>query len=76
MFGSVVMLGGMLVLGAVATSHVPADQAHPKMYPTIAHLQALFTTFGLWFDVANLIGMRADFSHFAPPSFILVYFAA
>jgi hypothetical protein len=39
MFGSMKMLGGMLVLGGIAAPDVAADQAHPQMDPRVTHLQ-------------------------------------
>jgi len=40
------VFGGVLVLRTVATTHVATNQADAKVYPTVAHLQALFTPVG------------------------------
>jgi len=40
------VLGGVLILRAVATAHMAADEADAKVYPTVAHLQALFAPVG------------------------------
>jgi hypothetical protein len=42
-FASMEMLGGMLVLRRVAASNVPAFKAKPEVYPSISHLDAVFT---------------------------------
>lgn len=46
MFGSTVVRGGMLVLGRVATAHVSAVEAHPKMDPGVTDGDALGTFVG------------------------------
>jgi hypothetical protein len=57
------MLGGVLVLGGVATPDVAADQAEPKVNPGIAGFEAIFTTgFGCVPDL-NLIQMPARALH-------------
>jgi hypothetical protein len=40
MFGRVKMLGGMLILRRIATTHVPAFQARPQMHPSVAYFDA------------------------------------
>src|SRR4030081_2803320 len=57
----------MFVLGAVAASHVAARQAQPQVDPLVAHLQAFFAALGLGLHIADLIDVRANFSHWAPP---------
>jgi hypothetical protein len=44
MFAAVKMFGGVLVLGTIATTDVPAFQAKTQVNPAIARLQAIFTT--------------------------------
>ena len=39
--GGMMVLGGVLVLRAVAAPHLPADQAHPQVDPGIARIEAL-----------------------------------
>jgi hypothetical protein len=39
-----------------------ATQAQALMDPPVTHLQAFFTTLGMWFDVFDLIEMSA-FGH-------------
>jgi hypothetical protein len=53
------VLRGVLVLGGVATANVPAAQAQAKVHPPVAHLQTLFTTSGMRFDVLHLVEMCA-----------------
>jgi hypothetical protein len=63
MFGGVEMLGGMLIFGGIAAAHVAAEEAEAEMYPGIAHFQALFAAFAFWFDLFNLIEVRANVGH-------------
>jgi hypothetical protein len=53
------MFGRVLVLGRVATPHMPARQTQPQMNPRIAHLDALFAN--MFVGVLNfyLVEMRA-----------------
>src|ERR1700676_1563671 len=62
--GRVEMFRSVSIFGGVATADVSTLKAQPKVYPTVAHLQALFTAFGMRFDVLDLIEMRA-LSHFS-----------
>lgn len=48
MFRGVKVLGGVLVLGVVATPDVPAGPAQPQMHPPISHGQAFFATLTAW----------------------------
>src|SRR5262245_55560589 len=48
MLGAVEMLGGVLVLGRVATTDMAATAAKPQMQPDIVRCQALFATLGAW----------------------------
>jgi hypothetical protein len=52
------VLGGVLVLGRIATTHVAADQALAQVHPRLAHLQALLAPFGAWLDVVDLVEVR------------------
>ena len=42
---------------------MPAGQTKTKMEPSVAHLEALFTAFGLGLDFVNLIEVSAGISH-------------
>jgi hypothetical protein len=57
------MPAGVLVLGAVATANVAADEALPEVHPRVTHLEALLAPFGARFDVVDLVQVRA----FSPP---------
>src|SRR5215213_2211986 len=60
--------GGVLVLGAVATPYVAADEALPEMHPRVTHLEALLAPFGAGFHVADLVQVRTLLSqHFHEP---------
>jgi hypothetical protein len=50
MLRRVKVLGGVFVLGRIATADVAAFQAQPQMDPGIAHLEAFFTTGRLGLD--------------------------
>jgi hypothetical protein len=54
-FGGVKMFRGVLIFGGVATTDVSALAAKTKMYPGIAHLQALFAAFSVRLDVFDMI---------------------
>jgi hypothetical protein len=60
------VLGSMLIFGRIATADVPATQAQAKVHPPVAHLQTLFTTSGMRFDVLDLIEMRTLSHCFSP----------
>jgi len=49
----------MFVLGGIATADVTATQAQAEVYPAVAHLQTLFTTPGMRFDLLDLIKVSA-----------------
>lgn len=55
MMSSVKMFGRMLILGAIAATGVPADQAHAEMDPTITDLETVLAASGAGFDVVNLV---------------------
>ena len=52
------VLGRMFMKRRIAASHMPALQAHPKMNPGAAYLQALLTTLRRRLHLPNLIQMR------------------
>jgi hypothetical protein len=55
MLGLMKMLGGMLVLGRITASDMPANEAEPKMHPSIAHFQALLTTIRVRLYILDLL---------------------
>jgi hypothetical protein len=57
------MLGGVLVLGAVAAADVAAFQAKAQMDPGIAHFEAFLATRAAGFDLANGTEMGACNGH-------------
>src|SRR6266542_5990011 len=59
MLGVVEVLGGVRVLGVVATADVTALHAQPEVHPRVAHLQALLAAVGLAVDAMNMIEMTA-----------------
>jgi hypothetical protein len=63
MLGGMKVLGGVLVLGRIAASHVTAGEAQPKVYPTIPHLDALLADVDLGLRNVNLIQMSAYGCH-------------
>jgi len=65
MICSMEMLSGMFIFAAIATTHVPASQAHPQMHPGIAGFKALLAAISTRRYIANLIKVRTHnvFSH-------------
>src|SRR5713226_10051564 len=57
--GRVKVLGGVFVLGRIATAYVTAGEAEAQVYPGIPHLQTLFAALGAWTYVFDLIQMLA-----------------
>jgi hypothetical protein len=57
------MLGGVLVLGRVATANVPASEAQTQVNPRIAGLGALLTHMFIGFSYLDLIKVGAFFWH-------------
>jgi hypothetical protein len=57
------MLGGMFVLRRIAATHMPANLAEPQVHPGITHFYALLAGVRFWFQVANLIRVRATLGH-------------
>ncbi|WP_313899778.1 hypothetical protein [Tunturiibacter lichenicola] len=51
------VLGRMFMQRRIAASNMPALQAHPKMNPGAAYLQALLATLRRRFNLSNLIQM-------------------
>jgi hypothetical protein len=60
------VLGGVLVLGGVATANVAAFAANTEMHPGVAHFEALFAALAVRLHVLDLDLMRAGFTHEAP----------
>jgi len=54
---------GVLVFRGVATTNMAAAQTQAQMNPSVAHLEAFFAAFGLWFDGPDLIEVRTRFGH-------------
>ncbi len=59
MLRCVKVLGGVFVLGRIATAYVTAGEAEPQVYPGIPHLQTLFAAPGAWTYVLDFIQMLA-----------------
>jgi hypothetical protein len=57
------MFGRVFVFGGVATTHVPAGQAHAQVYPAVAHFQTFFTAGGVGGDIPYRIKMGALRNH-------------
>ena len=57
------MLGGVLVLRGIATTHVAADEAKPQVDPPVAHLHTLFADVSVRAFDLDLVQMSAIFSH-------------
>ena len=67
MLSVVKVLGGMLVLGRIATSDVAALQAHAKVDPRVAGLDAVFTDVLVSFCELYLVEMIASGGHIDTP---------
>jgi hypothetical protein len=72
MFRVVEMLGGVLVLGRVATGHMSADQAHAQVNPRIASLNAVFTHMLVGLSYFDLVKVSAFLGH----RFLLLLFTS
>ena len=57
MLGRMEVLGSVFIFRRIATTDVPTAQAEAKVHPPVAHLQTLFTTSRMRFDVLDLIEM-------------------
>ena len=62
MLGPMKMLGCVLILGRITTAYVATAKAKTKMYPTVAHFQALFAALRVRLNILDLIEVRA-FGH-------------
>lgn len=67
MLGLMEVLSSVLVLGRVATSDVPALQAHAQMYPGVAGLYAILADVLVGFRELDLIQMSTCSAHNAAP---------
>jgi len=67
MGGSVKVLCGMFVFGRIATTNMTAGETHAQMHPRVAHLEALFTTFGVGLRGFDVLMMCTHFRHFYVP---------
>ncbi len=57
------MLGGVLILGRVATPDLSASQAHPQVDPSVPELHAFFADMFARIPDFDLIEVRAFFRH-------------
>jgi hypothetical protein len=57
------VLGGVLVLGGVATSYVPARQTEPEMHPRVPRFEAVFASLLIRMLDLDLVEMFAGFGH-------------
>jgi hypothetical protein len=57
MLGRMEVLGSVFIFRRITTTNVPAAQTQAKVHPPVAHLQTLFTTPGMRFDVLDLVEM-------------------
>jgi hypothetical protein len=65
--GLMKMLGGMLVLGAVAAADVSTLEAKAKVDPSVAHFEALLAAGATGLNLANCVEMSAFDAHLASP---------
>lgn len=65
---AVKMFGGVLILRRVAASCVPADHAHPQMYPGVAGFDAVFADVFIGSRNFDLIQMFAFTRHSLSPT--------
>ena len=63
MFRAMEVLGGVLVLGGIATPHISALQTQTQMNPCVASLYALFTYMLVGLPDFDLIEVRALCRH-------------
>jgi hypothetical protein len=61
--GRMKMLRGVLVFGAVATTHVPAGKTQSQVNPSVAHLQTFFATVAARLHIVNRAQMLASLRH-------------
>jgi hypothetical protein len=67
MFGVVKVLGGVLVLGRVATAGVSTNQAHTQVDPRVTSLNAVLTHMLVRLSYFNLVKVSAFLRHRFPP---------
>ena len=63
MLGFVEMLGGVLVLGRVATSYMSTAEAQAQVDPCVSRLNAFFTDMLIGFCDFDLVQVGACFRH-------------
>jgi hypothetical protein len=61
--GVVKVLGGVLILGRVATGRMSADQAHAQVDPGVACLDAVFAHMLVRLSYFDLVKVSAFFCH-------------
>jgi hypothetical protein len=61
--GFVEMLGGVLVLGRVATAHMSTAEAQAQVYPGVARLNAVLANMLIGFCDFDLVQVGACFRH-------------
>jgi hypothetical protein len=61
--GVVKVLGGVLILGRVATGRMSADQAHAQVDPRVACLDAVFAHMLVRLSYFDLVKVSAFFCH-------------
>src|ERR1700733_6692536 len=67
-FGVVEVFGRVLIFRGVPAADMAALHAKAQVDPGVAHLQTLFTAFGMRLDILNLVEMCAAL-HRSPPLF-------
>jgi hypothetical protein len=70
------VLGGVLVLGRVATTNVAASEAQTQVDPCIASFDTVLTHMFIGFSYLDLIKVGAFFRHRFPPDLADECFAA
>src|SRR5712691_6239442 len=60
MLASVKMLGGVFVLGGIATSDVATRETHSQVDPLVTHLQAFFAAVGTGLYVLDFLNVRTS----------------
>jgi hypothetical protein len=63
MLGFVEVFGGVLILGRVATTHLPTNEAQTQVDPRVSHFHALFTHVLVGFSEFDLVEMSAFGCH-------------
>ena len=66
MAGVLEMFCGVLVFGGVAAAYVSAREAHAKLDPAVARLEAFFASVRTRLHFPDLVHMRAFCSHIYP----------